>query len=40
MRVLVWKDTPENVRAQIMGRGVGAIFSPELKTTIAKILAR
>ena len=38
MRVLVWKDTPENVRAQIMGRGIGAIFSPELKTSIGRII--
>ena len=38
MRVLVWKDTPENVRAQIMGRGVDAIFAPELKTSIGRII--
>ena len=38
MRVLVWKDAPENVRAQIMGRGIGAIFLPELKTSIGRIL--
>jgi histidinol dehydrogenase len=38
MRVLVWKDTNESVRAQIMGRGIGEIFSPSLKASIGSII--
>jgi histidinol dehydrogenase len=38
MRVIVWKDAPEPVRAQVLGRGIGEIFSPTLKESIGRII--
>ena len=38
MRVLSWADTPGSIRAQIMSRGLGAIFSADLKERIGLII--
>jgi histidinol dehydrogenase len=38
MRVVVWKDAPDAGKAQILGRGIGEIFSPTLKNNIGKII--
>ena len=38
MRVVVWKDATEVERSQIVGRGIGEIFSPQLKESIGLII--
>lgn len=38
MRVMVWKHMSDAERAQIMGRGIGEIFSPSLKADIGRII--
>ncbi len=38
MRVMVWSEMTEAQRAQLLGRGIGEIFSPTLKANIGKII--
>ena len=38
MRVVVWKTATDAERSQILRRGIGEIFSPELKVSIGRIL--
>ena len=38
MRVMVWNDMTEGQRAQLLGRGLGEIFSPTLKADIGRII--
>ena len=38
MRVMVWKEMTAAQRTQLLGRGIGEIFSPTLKANIGKII--